>query len=78
MRLRIRHANGIATLNNVSNEQTVAELKQQILQTLQLSSTYGIQSKLRLHARMHNCILLKNTLLYLYSLWRISTKTYYE
>ncbi|ORE16322.1 OTU-domain-containing protein [Rhizopus microsporus] len=43
MRLRIRHANGIATLNNVSNEQTVAELKQQILQTLQLSSTYGIQ-----------------------------------
>ncbi|CEG73438.1 hypothetical protein RMATCC62417_08822 [Rhizopus microsporus] len=43
MRLRIRHANGIATLNNVSIEQTVAELKQQILQTLQLSSTYGIQ-----------------------------------
>ncbi|PHZ14864.1 OTU-domain-containing protein [Rhizopus microsporus ATCC 52813] len=43
MRLRIRHANGIATLNNVSNEQTIAELKQQILQTLQLSSTYGIQ-----------------------------------
>ncbi|CAO3703270.1 unnamed protein product [Rhizopus stolonifer] len=43
MRLRTRHAGGVATLNDVTSEQTIFELKQKIVQVIGLSSTNTIQ-----------------------------------
>ncbi|KAI7908046.1 uncharacterized protein BX663DRAFT_424550 [Cokeromyces recurvatus] len=43
MRIRIRHANGMATLSNVSAEQTVLNLKQEISNLLNLTSSQDVQ-----------------------------------
>lgn len=37
MRLRIRHANGITTLSDVSSEKTVLELKEDIIKAIAVS-----------------------------------------
>ncbi|KAI9483067.1 MAG: hypothetical protein EXX96DRAFT_556687 [Benjaminiella poitrasii] len=43
MRLRIRHANGMATLSNISNDQTILKLKQEIIELLSLAAGQDVQ-----------------------------------
>jgi hypothetical protein len=44
MRLRVRHADGVATLGDISSDQTILVLKQKIISAIGLSSTQTIQS----------------------------------
>ncbi|KAG1124486.1 hypothetical protein G6F42_009578 [Rhizopus arrhizus] len=43
MRLRVRHADGVATLGDISSDQTILVLKQKIISAIGLSSTQTIQ-----------------------------------
>lgn len=46
MRLRIRHAGGMATLSEPTPEQTVEQLKQAISKAIGLGENQGIESKI--------------------------------
>lgn len=46
MRLRIRHAEGMATLSDAKQEDTVAMLKDAIKNAISLSAAQDIQSKI--------------------------------
>jgi ubiquitin thioesterase OTU1 len=45
MRLRIRHANGMATLSDITADQTVSKLKKDIVEAIGLSPGQNIESK---------------------------------